>query len=643
MSQFENGEHPLWKSMKTMAASAVPTPATNWVAVFVDSTSGILSWKTSSGAVTTAGAWGSAATARSFVYADASGNLASTAAAADGELLIGRTGDVPLKAALTGTANRISVTNGAGTITLSGPQDIHSGASPTFAGLTVTGLSGVLKASAGVLAGSATTTDLTEGANLYYTDARVNTKLTAPGPIGSVTPNSGAFTTISASGQITSTVSTGTPALIIASTTNIPNLNASSLNGATFAAPGAIGGGTPSSGAFTTLSASGQITSTLATGTAPFVIASTTNVANLNASSLNGATFAAPGTIGGATPGSATFTTAQFRGNVSVDVGNTYELGANASRWGYIYGYILDGSFFGSQFAGFNVMASGATVATIDASGNWAFATGKTLTQVTGSHTLSFPAAGNTLPDGLLLKNDTASDAGNTLQVPGVIELRGHVWDTDGADNTTAVRWTLNPSSGATTVTRTLFQTSHNGGAWTTQLQFNNSGTVTATGNLISSGGSVGAASSGLLFWNARTRLTSSADGLFKATNDANDGIAGLNVGTPLTARTSNLTLTFAESGGLYTNLGASGTVNFTLPAAIIPTGNTSMVFHFYIAAAQTFTVTAAGSDTIQDAGTTSSGGGNTTAATIGNTITIRLVASGKWAITDKVGTWTTT
>jgi hypothetical protein len=60
--------------------------------------------------------------------------------------------------------------------------------------------------------------------------------------------------------------------------------------------------------AVSTLSASGQITSTLASGTAPFVVASTTNVANLNASSLNGATFAAPGTIGSTTASGATFT-----------------------------------------------------------------------------------------------------------------------------------------------------------------------------------------------------------------------------------------------------------------------------------------------------------------------------------------------
>jgi hypothetical protein len=61
-------------------------------------------------------------------------------------------------------------------------------------------------------------------------------------------------------GQITSTVTTGTAPFVIASTTNVPNLNASSLNGATFAAPGAIGSGTPGTGAFTTLSATGALT-----------------------------------------------------------------------------------------------------------------------------------------------------------------------------------------------------------------------------------------------------------------------------------------------------------------------------------------------------------------------------------------------
>ena len=59
-------------------------------------------------------------------------------AATDGQLMIGDTDDNPVLASLTGTANQITVTPGAGSITLSTPQDIHAGASPTFAGGTFT-------------------------------------------------------------------------------------------------------------------------------------------------------------------------------------------------------------------------------------------------------------------------------------------------------------------------------------------------------------------------------------------------------------------------------------------------------------------------------------------------------------------------
>jgi hypothetical protein len=62
------------------------------------------------------------------------------------------------------------------------------------------------------------------------------------------------------SGQITSTVTTGTAPLVIASTTKVTNLNADLLDGADWAAPASIGSGTPAAGAFTTLSASGAFT-----------------------------------------------------------------------------------------------------------------------------------------------------------------------------------------------------------------------------------------------------------------------------------------------------------------------------------------------------------------------------------------------
>jgi len=79
------------------------------------------------------------------------------------------------------------------------------------------------------------------------------------GTVGATTANTGAFTTVSATGVITSTLTTGTAPFTVASTTNVANLNASSLSGATFASPGAIGSTTAGTGAFTTLAASSTV------------------------------------------------------------------------------------------------------------------------------------------------------------------------------------------------------------------------------------------------------------------------------------------------------------------------------------------------------------------------------------------------
>ena len=84
-------------------------------------------------------------------------------------------------------------------------------------------------------------------------------------PIGQTTAAAAKFTTISASGQITSTVVTGTAPFSIASTTVVPNLNVSQLLGGTWAIPGTIGATTPNTGAFTILTT----TSNAAIGTTP--------------------------------------------------------------------------------------------------------------------------------------------------------------------------------------------------------------------------------------------------------------------------------------------------------------------------------------------------------------------------------------
>ncbi|MFP4024094.1 MAG: beta strand repeat-containing protein [Thiohalospira sp.] len=85
----------------------------------------------------------------------------------DGQLLIGNSAGSLTRTTITGTANRVIVTNGDGSITLSTPQDIHTGASPEFVGLTLSGLTadqGVYTTTGGFL----TTTPPSSGTLGYW-------------------------------------------------------------------------------------------------------------------------------------------------------------------------------------------------------------------------------------------------------------------------------------------------------------------------------------------------------------------------------------------------------------------------------------------------------------------------------------------
>jgi hypothetical protein len=101
--------------------------------------------------------------------------------------------------------------------------------------------------------------------------------------IGATTASTGRFTTV------TSTVATGTAPFTVASTTQVANLNAATAGTATNQSGGTV--------AATTISASGVITSTVSTGTAPFTVASTTAVANLSIGG-NAATATTASTVG---------------------------------------------------------------------------------------------------------------------------------------------------------------------------------------------------------------------------------------------------------------------------------------------------------------------------------------------------------
>jgi hypothetical protein len=70
--------------------------------------------------------------AHRVIINDGSGAISEVAALTNGQVLIGSTGAAPVAATLTGTTNQVAVTGGAGSITLSTPQDIATTSDVTF-------------------------------------------------------------------------------------------------------------------------------------------------------------------------------------------------------------------------------------------------------------------------------------------------------------------------------------------------------------------------------------------------------------------------------------------------------------------------------------------------------------------------------
>jgi hypothetical protein len=103
-------------------------------------------------------------------------------------------------------------------------------------------------------------------------------------PIGAASRSTGAFTSLAANNGLT--ISGGVISFYGAAVDNLSGVTTCDINGGTIDGVtinnSAIGGSTPAAGAFTTVSASGQITSTV-TPSAPFVLSSNTKVSNLHA------------------------------------------------------------------------------------------------------------------------------------------------------------------------------------------------------------------------------------------------------------------------------------------------------------------------------------------------------------------------
>ena len=150
----------------------------------------------------------SALTANSFMYPGASGLLSSTAAATNGQLLIGSTGAAPVAATLT-AGSAISVTNAAGSITIA-----NTGVTSAVAGtgITVSGATGAVTiGNSGVLSFSAGTTGLTPSAATTGAVTLGGTLGVANGGTGlTTTPANGALDIGNGSGFTRTTLTAGT-------------------------------------------------------------------------------------------------------------------------------------------------------------------------------------------------------------------------------------------------------------------------------------------------------------------------------------------------------------------------------------------------------------------------------------------------
>ena len=176
--------------------------------------------------------------------------------------------------ATTFTAGTASTTTGTGTVVVTGGVGVsgavNAGASSSFAGLTSTSTTTLSPANASVAISPTGTGSVTIAPATAGTINNMS--------IGATTRAAGAFTTLSANGAVTVDTTTNNQSYTTtgAGTITISSGTAGTINNMS------IGATTATTGRFTT------VTSTIATGTAPFTVASTTLVTNLNADYLDG-------------------------------------------------------------------------------------------------------------------------------------------------------------------------------------------------------------------------------------------------------------------------------------------------------------------------------------------------------------------
>lgn len=109
--------------------------------------------------------------------------------------------------------------------------------------------------------------------------------------------------------------------------------------------------------------------------------------------------------------------------------------------------------------------------------------------------------------------------------------------------------------------------------------------------------------------------------------------------GESVKVKTANYTVVAGQDQGVtFSNSGAAGEVNLTLPAA-----TAGQRYRMVVATAQNFRVTAGAGDTIRDAATVTAAAGNAVNGTIGGVLEFTAIDGDQWIVTTSNGTWTYT
>ena len=108
-----------------------------------------------------------------------------------------------------------------------------------------------------------------------------------------------------------------------------------------------------------------------------------------------------------------------------------------------------------------------------------------------------------------------------------------------------------------------------------------------------------------------------------------------------IAAKTASYTIAASEGNRCFTNSGATAGVTFTLPDA--SPGNVGFHCHFIVETAQSFTIQASGSNSIRIGSALSASHGSATTSTAGNALHLVCTQSGMWVALSREGAWTVT